>query len=49
MRVEWFTREEDGRWSYREAVGPEGVCRLEGLGVSLGLGRIYRKVERVTG
>ena len=49
MRVEWFTREEDGRWSYREAVGPEGVCRLEGLGVSLGLGRIYRKVEGVTG
>ena len=32
MRVEWFTRE-DGRWSYREAVGPEGVCRLERLGV----------------
>ena len=24
MRVEWFTREEDGRWSYREAVGVTG-------------------------
>ena len=45
MRVEWFTREEDGRWSYRKAEGLEGVVRLETLGVSLGLGRIYRKVE----
>lgn len=49
MRVEWFTREGDGAWTYREAVGPEGVVRLEGLGVSLGLGRIYRKVAGVTG
>ncbi len=45
MRVEWFTREEDGRWSYRKAEGPEGAVRLETLGVTLGLGRIYRKVE----
>lgn len=45
MRVEWFTREEDGRWSYRKAEGPDGVVRLETLGVTLGLGRIYRKVE----
>lgn len=44
MRAEWFTREEDGRWSYRKAEGPEGV-RLETLGVPLGVGRIYRKVE----
>lgn len=48
MRVEWFTREGDGAWTYREAVGPEGVVRLEGLGVSLGLGRVYRKVTGVT-
>ena len=48
MRVEWFTREGDGAWTYREAVGPEGVVRLEGLGVSLGLGRVYRKVAGVT-
>lgn len=44
MRAEWFTREEDGRWSYRKAEGPEGV-RLETLGVPLGVGRIYRKVS----
>jgi Uma2 family endonuclease len=49
MRVEWFTREESGAWTYREAVGPEGVVRLEGLDVSVGLGRIYRKVVGVTG
>ena len=49
MRVEWFTREGDGAWTYREAVGPEGVVRLEGVGVSLDLGRIYRKVAGVTG
>ena len=45
MRVEWFTREEDGSWVYRVAEGPEGVVRLETLGVTLGLERIYRKVE----
>ena len=49
MRVEWFTRGADGEWTYREAVGPEGMVRLEGLGVTLGLGRIYRKVAGVTG
>jgi Uma2 family endonuclease len=49
MRVEWFTREDSGAWTYREAVGPGGVVRLDGLGVSLGLGRIYRKVAGVTG
>ena len=49
MRVEWFTRREDGSWLYREAAGPEGVVRLEKLGVSLALGRIYRKVRGVTG
>ena len=49
MRVEWFTREGDGAWTYREAVGPEGVVRLEGLGVSLGVGRIYRKVAGIPG
>ena len=38
MRVEWFTRGEDGVWAYREAVGPEGIVRLEGLGVTLELG-----------
>ena len=43
MRVLWFTREGDERWSY-----PEGVCRLERLGVTLGLGRIYRKVAGVS-
>lgn len=48
MRVEWFTREDNGVWTYREAVGPEAVVRLDGLGVSLGVGRIYRKVNGIS-
>jgi Uma2 family endonuclease len=48
MRVEWFTRGADGAWTYREAVGPDGVVRLDELGVTLALGRIYRKVAGVT-
>ena len=45
MRVEWYTRRADGEWVYREANGPEGVCRLEMLGVTLSLERIYRKTR----
>jgi Uma2 family endonuclease len=45
MRVEWYTRRDDEEWVYRESNGPEGVCRLDVLGVSLSLGRIYRKVR----
>ena len=49
MRVEWFTRGADGTWIYQKAAGPEGVVRLDALGVTLGVGRIYRKVAGVTG
>ncbi len=45
MRVEWFTRGSGGEWLYREAVGADGVCRLQELGIDLKLARIYRKVE----
>ena len=48
MRVEWFTRGADGKWIYQKAAGPEGVVRLDALGVTLGVGRIYRKVAGVT-
>ena len=44
-RIEWYTRRDDGAWVYGEVSGLDGVCRLEILGVSLSLGRIYRKVE----
>ena len=47
MRVEWFTRGNDGEWRYREAVGADGVCRLDELGVNLTLRRIYRKVDGI--
>ena len=43
IRLEWYTRRENGEWVYQEAHGPEGVCRLEVLGVALSLERIYRK------
>ena len=45
MRVEWFTRGSNGEWLYREAVGVDGVCRLQDLGIDLKLERVYRKVE----
>ena len=45
MRVEWYTRRADGEWVYREASGPDSVCRLEMLGVTLPLERIYRKMR----
>jgi Uma2 family endonuclease len=44
MRVEWFTREGEGEWRYRVAEGAGAVVRLEGLGVTLDLAGIYRKV-----
>ncbi len=43
MRLEWYTRRENGEWVYQETHGPEGLCRLDCLGVSLSLERIYRK------
>ncbi len=44
-RIEWYTRRDDGAWVYGEVSGLDGVCQLAILGVSLSLGRIYRKVE----
>jgi Uma2 family endonuclease len=43
-RIEWYTRRDDGAWVYEEVSGLDGVCRLEILGVTLSLKRIYRKV-----
>ncbi len=44
MRVEWYTRNEQGNWEYREAVGDEGVCHLAVLGVAVELRGLYRNI-----
>jgi Uma2 family endonuclease len=44
MRVEWFTRHDDGDWIYREANGPNGICQLEHLGIEIPLDSLYRKI-----
>lgn len=44
MRGKWFTREGQGDWRYRAAEGPGAVVWLDGLGVTLDLEGIYRKV-----
>ena len=43
-RVEWYTRNDQGNWEYREAVGDEGVCHLARLGVAVSLRSLYRNV-----
>jgi Uma2 family endonuclease len=45
MRIEWYTRRDDGEWVYREASGPDGICRLEQLGVEIPLAAVYRKIQ----
>ena len=43
-RVEWYTRNEEGNWEYREAVGDEGVCHLALLSVAMELSALYRNI-----
>lgn len=43
-RVEWFTKLPDGAWRYAVAEGPGAQCRLTGLGVSILLDELYRKI-----
>jgi Uma2 family endonuclease len=48
MRVEWFTRSEDGAWIYRAANGPDGVLDLPdtlAIPVAIPLSEIYERVE----
>ena len=44
MRVEWYTRNDSGDWIYRETNGPEGVCHLELLNVTIPLAALYKKI-----
>lgn len=43
-RVEWYTRNDQGNWEYREAVGDEGVCQLAVLDVAIELRALYRNI-----
>jgi Uma2 family endonuclease len=48
VRVEWFTRGEDGAWIYRAVNGVDGVLDLSevlAVPVSIRLGAIYERVE----
>lgn len=45
MRIEWFTRDDSDEWFYRQASGPDGICRLEQLGVEIPLAAVYRKIQ----
>ncbi len=44
MRVEWFTKLPDGDWRYAVAEGSGAECRLSGLGISVLLDELYRKI-----
>ena len=44
MRVEWWERLASGQWVYYDATGLEGECKLDALGVTLSLARIYENV-----
>ena len=44
MRVEWYTRNDAGKWEYQEVSGADGVCQLEVLGVTIPLGEMYEGV-----
>lgn len=43
-RVEVFTRGDDQRWMFTEAVGLDAVCPLPSLNISLPLAEVYERV-----
>jgi Uma2 family endonuclease len=45
MSVEWFTKRDNGEWTFRVAKGPEAMARLESVNVDVPLARLYKKVE----
>lgn len=44
MRVEVFTRGDDGRWTLSEAIGLDAECPLVSLGIALPLAEVYERV-----
>jgi Uma2 family endonuclease len=47
MRIEWFTLRDNGEWVYREAHGPDALCRLDSLDISIALAAVYSGIEIV--
>jgi Uma2 family endonuclease len=45
VRVEQFTRERDGTWTFRDYQGPDEAIRIDAIGVVIALQRIYDQVE----
>ncbi len=44
IHVEHFTRQPDGTWSFHEYEGPNAELKIDSLGVTIPLGRIYARV-----
>ena len=44
-RIECYTRQEGGGWSYEECRDPHGSLALTSIGCVLSLSRVYRKIE----
>jgi Uma2 family endonuclease len=45
IRVEQYTRGDAGTWTLRDYQRPEDELRIDSIGVSLGLARIYDRIE----
>lgn len=45
MRVEWFSRRDNGDWIFHAVTGPEGVVDLESVNATLPLARLYKNIE----
>jgi len=48
-RVEQFTRQKDGTWTLKEAVGLDGEIQLVSVGVMLHLSEVFAKVQFTPG
>lgn len=45
MRIEWYTLRDNGEWVYREVHGPDALCRLDSLDISIALAAVYSGIE----
>jgi Uma2 family endonuclease len=44
VRVEQFTRQPNGTWTFRDYQGPDEELKIDSIGVTIPLRRIYRRV-----
>ena len=45
VRVEQFTRQANGTWTFRDYQGPDEVLKIDSIGVAIPLRRIYDRVS----